>query len=86
MLGFQGWNLAHDGDGSAFADHDLDVIAQVALYRIQSAPALIDCALQSLAPYVRGAYVTQVYEFLLVSYVVIQCGVGQPEDVGDVLQ
>ena len=86
MLRLERRYLAHDRNGALVAHHVLDVVAQVAPHRLQPVLAFADRALHCFAPDVGGAYIAEVDEFLLVANVVIKSGVGQAEQVGDVLE
>jgi hypothetical protein len=68
------------------SDHVLDVIAQVAPHRFQAIFPFADCSLHGFPAYIGRAHVAEVDEFLLVTDVVIECGIGQAEQVGNILE
>ena len=82
----QRWDLTHDRDRAALANHEIDMIAQVAQYLVQTVLPAVYSELHGFTAHFGGAYVAQVDEFLLAAYIVVEGRVSQPEPVGDVLE
>ena len=86
MLRLQRRDFAHDGDGAALARHGLEVIPQVALHCIETVTTFRDGAIHGFTTNIACAQVTKVDELFLVLDVVIERGVGETQQRGDVLE